>query len=88
MLTIQSKKTYYDTKVNEIEKQITDHSHDKYITTLEFNRLTAEKFAARLPQSNLVAETEFDDALSSLNRKISSNKTKYLLVENEFKKFD
>ena len=37
----------YDTKVNEIEKKITDHNHDKYITTPEFNKLTAEKFAAK-----------------------------------------
>ena len=30
------KKTDYDTKVSEIEKNITDHDHDKYITTPEF----------------------------------------------------
>ena len=48
MLVIQLKKTDYDTKVNEIEKKITDHTHDKYITTPEFNKLTAENFAARL----------------------------------------
>ena len=41
MSAIQSKKTNYDTKVNEIEKKITDHKHDKCITTLEFNKLTA-----------------------------------------------
>ena len=27
-----------------IEKKITDHYHDKYITTPEFNKLTAERF--------------------------------------------
>ena len=48
------KKTDYDTKVNEIEKKITDHKHDKYITTPEFNKLTAENFAAKLAQANLV----------------------------------
>ena len=42
MSVIQSKKTDYNTKINEIEKKITDHSHDKYITTPEFNKLTAE----------------------------------------------
>ena len=31
------KKTDYDTEVNEIETKITDHSHDKYITTPELN---------------------------------------------------
>ena len=35
------KKTDYDTKVNEIEKKITHHKHDKYITIPEFNKLTA-----------------------------------------------
>ena len=48
MLAIQSKKINYNTKVDKIEKKITDHKHDKYITTLEFNTLTAEHFAARL----------------------------------------
>ena len=27
------KKTDYNTKINETEKKITDHYHDKYITT-------------------------------------------------------
>ena len=35
------KKTDYNTKINEIEKKITDHNHDKYITTPEFNKLTS-----------------------------------------------
>ena len=33
-----------------------------------------------------MAKTDFDAKLSSLNRKITSNKTKDLLVENELKK--
>ena len=35
-------KTDYNTEISEIEKKVTDHSHDKYITTTEFNQLTAE----------------------------------------------
>ena len=31
------KKTDYDTKVTEIEKKFTDHKHDEYIATPEFN---------------------------------------------------
>ena len=31
----------YDTKVTEIEKKLTDHDHDKCITTPEFNTLSA-----------------------------------------------
>ena len=34
------KKIQYVTKVNDIKKDITDHSHDKYITTPAFNKLT------------------------------------------------
>ena len=52
MLAILSKKTDQDTNVDEIEKKITDHNHDKYIT----NKLTAENFAARLEQANLITK--------------------------------
>ena len=74
MSVIQSKKTDYNTKINEIEKRITDHSHDKYITTLEFNKLTAENFAARLALENLVTKTDFDDKLINLNKKLTQTK--------------
>ena len=43
-------------------------------------------FNARLAQANLITKTDFDAKLSSLNRKIITNKTKHLLVENEVKK--
>ena len=41
--------------------------------------------AARLAQANLVTKTDFDSKLISLNKKLNPNKTKTLLVENEFK---
>ena len=69
-----------------MRKNLTNHSHDKYITTQEFNKLTAQNFAARLKQANLLTNTDFDDKLKSLNQKINSNKTKNLLVEDELKK--
>ena len=56
------------------------------ITTPEFNNLAADVFDARLAQANLRTKTDFDAKLSSLNRKITSNKSKHLLVENELKK--
>ena len=34
----------------------------------------------------MITKTDFDAKLPNLNRKITSNKTKYLLVENELKK--
>ena len=80
------KKTDYDAKVNEIEKKITNHTHDKYITTPEFNKLTAENFVARLAQADLVTKTDFDNKLTDLNRKIVSTKTKDLVIENKLKK--
>ena len=48
------KKTDCSTKINEIESKITNHNHDKYITTPEFNKLTTENFKAGLKQSDLV----------------------------------
>ena len=73
MLLIQLKKTDYNTAVNEIEKKIIDHDHDKYITIPEFNKLTAENLVARLAQGNLVTKTDFDNKLINLNKK--RNKT-------------
>ena len=58
MLAFQLKKTDYETKVNKIEKKISDHSHGKQITTPEFNKLTGENFVARLAQENLVTKTD------------------------------
>ena len=76
-------KTDYNTKVTEIEKKLTDHNHDKYITTPEFNTLAADVFNARLAQASLITKTDFDSKWSNLNRKITRNKTKHLLFENQ-----
>ena len=80
------KKTDYNTKITEIENRLIDHNRGKYITTPEFNWLTAENFAARLKQANLVTKTDFDDKLKSLNQKSNPDKTEHLLVENELRK--
>ena len=80
------KKTIYDTKISELEDKPTDHSHDKYITTPEFNPSAASIFNARLALANLIKKTDFDAKLSSFNRKITSNKSAHLLVESELKK--
>ena len=86
MLLIWLKKIDYDAKVTEIENKRTNYNHDKYIDTLEFNKLAADVFNLRLAQAKLITKTEFDSKLSNLNRKITSNKTKHLLVENELNK--
>ena len=80
------KKTHSNTKITEIEKKLSDHNHEKYITTPEFNTLAADVFNVRLAQANLITKTDFDAKLSSLNRKITQNKSKHLLVENELNK--
>ena len=64
------------------KKKNTDHKHDKYITTPEFNKSTAENFAARLALVDLVTKTDFNKKLSDLNGKIISNKTKHLFEES------
>ena len=38
------KKTDYDTKISDIGKEITDHNHNKYITTPEFNTMAESVF--------------------------------------------
>ena len=62
------------------KKKITHHEHNKYITTPEFDKVTAETFAARLGQGNLVSKSdianfikkiEFDDKLKKLNKKVT-----------------
>ena len=84
VLVIQSKKTDYSTKVNEIERKIIDHNHDKYTTTTtEFHKLTSENFAARLKQANLVNKTDFDNQLKNLNKKLLQiNQNMHLLKMN------
>ena len=81
ILVISSKKTTdYKRKTSEIENKVsTDHDHDKYITTQEFNNLTSENFTAKLKQTNLasksdianfVKKTDFDNKLKD----VTSNK--------------
>ena len=48
--------------------------------------IAANVFNARLAQANLITKTDFDNKLSGLTRKVTANKSKNLLVENELKK--
>ena len=80
------KKTDYNVKITEIENKLYNHNHDKYITTPEFNTLAADVFNARLKRANLVAKTDFDNSVPSLNSKIAAIKTKNESIENEIEK--
>ena len=73
--------TVPNTIISEVDNKIPDHP--KYITIPGFNKLTAENFTARLKQANLVIKTDFDNKITSFNRKINSNKTKYLEVQKK-----
>ena len=80
-----------------LKKKITDHDHsNKYVNAHEFNTLTVQNAATRLARWNiaskndiaaLVKKTDFNNKLKNLNKKITSNKTKHVLVKNEFKKW-
>ena len=65
--------TVLNTKISEVENKIPDNS--KYITTQQCDKLTAESLAARLKQADSVNKTNFDNKLTSFNRKTASNKT-------------
>ena len=77
------KKTNYDTKITDIENKLNNHNHDKCVATTEFNTLAANVFNTRLAQANLIIKTDFDAKLSILNRKITANKTKHFLNDND-----
>ena len=64
-------------------------------TVPQFNKLKAENFYSYLKQANLVTKTDFVNKLTSFNRRITSNKTKQLevqeilnsLITNDYKFF-
>ena len=63
MFVIQLKKTDYNTKINKIQNKISDHDHDKYIGTQEFNRLSSENFTTRLKEANLARKNDIANFL-------------------------
>ena len=80
------------TALTAVENKIPNHS--KYITTPKFNKLAAENFTARLKQANVATKADiadflkrkdFVDKLKKINKRVTSNKSKHLLVENELK---
>ena len=76
--------------MTQIKKKLTDHDHDKYITTLEFNNLAARDFTARLAQAHLITKTDFDDKLKVSIKKLTQTKQNtYLLKMNltNYKRF-
>ena len=86
------KKADYNTKIVDIERNNLIMPVVKILLHKEFNKLPADNFAARLKIVNLenknditnfVRKKNFDEELKSYNKKVTSNETKHLLVENE-----
>ena len=73
--------TVLNTKISEVKNKIPENS--KYITTQEFNKWTAENVEARLKQADLLNKTDFDNKLTSVNRRITSNKIKHSEVQKK-----
>ena len=74
--------TAFNTKLIEVENNIFGNS--TYITTQEFNKLTAERFLQQdKKQANLVSKTDYDNKLTSFNKQIASNKTKRLELKKK-----
>ena len=69
--------TFLNAKISEVKDKIPDKS--KYITTQEFNKVTAERrFCSKLKQIDLVHKK--NNKLTSFDRETTSNKTKKLEV--------
>ena len=66
------KKADYNTKCSEIERKVLNHDHSKYINTQKGNKSDTDDF---------LEKTNFDDKLTKLKKKVTSNKTKH--VEGE-----
>ena len=77
-------KTNFNTKITEIECRIPDVS--SLITKTNFDvRITT--IEGKIPDvSSLIIRTDFDAKLKAISDRVTKNKSKHLLVENELKK--
>ena len=73
--------TVLNIKTNEVENKI--HNNSQYIITQEFSKFTAEDFASKLKQANLVSKIDLDNKLTNLYKRITSSKTKTLEVQKK-----
>ena len=86
LTAVKNKRRNGSSLVKKTDYKLTDHNHDKYITTSGFNTLAEDVFNVRVAQANWITKTDFDAKLSSLDRKTTESKSKNLLVENELNK--
>ena len=52
-------KTDYDTNITDMEKKLTDHDHNKYITIPEFKKLSAEVIDTKIKTGRLSDKNRF-----------------------------
>ena len=64
--------TVLNTKTNEVENKVPNNS--EYITTQEFSKFTAQDFASKLKQANLVSKIDLDNKLTNLYKRNTSSK--------------
>ena len=62
--------------------KFTDHDHNKYITTPEFNKLTAENLAATLAEANLACKTYIATSVKKKVKKKEKKTNKQILMIN------
>ena len=55
-------------KKDKKNKTATDHDYDKYIITQELNKLTSEKFTARLKQTNIASKIDIANFVKKKKR--------------------
>ena len=55
------KKSEYDTKRSDIDKEINDEDYAKYITTQQQNKLASNSSISRLTQASLPSKTDILD---------------------------
>ena len=87
------KEADYNRKISEVEKKKLDHDHsNKYFSSQEINKFTSDNFAVRLKQSDVatkadinhfIEKADFHEKQKKLNKKITLNKAKHVLIENE-----
>ena len=58
-----------------------------YATKADLKNATDDELTSKIDFVNFVKKTDFDDKLKNLNKKVTSNKTKHVLVENKVKNY-
>ena len=77
-------KTNFNSKVNEIKDEIP--SITGQATNSVLTAVNTENAENKIPYiSSLVTKTDFDAELNGISNRVTSNKSKHLLVENELK---